>query len=145
MTDRGIQVETSATHQPLSSPVDFNSPQESQHLAKKGMIPDRRGRAASKSSPFKYINNKRHHAYPANEVPYPRNYEYGPVDRCASQLSSSIRRLGLSSAVLPATFGRACGYTTPAVTSPGIIWTLLRAKCLYQVYSSRRHCSSPNR
>lgn len=38
--------------------------------------------AAARESQFKMKGNKKHHAYPANEAPYPRNYERPVMDQC---------------------------------------------------------------
>jgi len=37
--------------------------------------------AAARKSQFKMINNKKHHAYPKSEAPYPRNYERPVIDQ----------------------------------------------------------------
>jgi hypothetical protein len=38
--------------------------------------------AAARESQFKMKGNKKHHAYLANEAPYPRNYERPVIDQC---------------------------------------------------------------
>jgi hypothetical protein len=38
--------------------------------------------AAARESQFKTKGNKKHHAYPAKEAPYPRNYERPVMDQC---------------------------------------------------------------
>jgi len=38
--------------------------------------------SAARESQFKTKGTDRHHAYPANEAPYPRNYERPVIDQC---------------------------------------------------------------
>ena len=37
---------------------------------------------AARESQFKMKGNKKHHAYPANEAPYPCDYERQVMDQC---------------------------------------------------------------
>jgi hypothetical protein len=46
------------------------------------VIQDLRLSFATCKSQFKMKGNKKHHAYPANEAPYPRNYERPVIDQC---------------------------------------------------------------
>jgi hypothetical protein len=75
---------TSAHSKGLSAPAHADPAKNDDRLstADRAVLEGFRFSLAACKSQFKMKGNMKHHAYPANKAPYPRNYERAVIDQC---------------------------------------------------------------